>query len=332
MVQQPAPKVAVSRIRDAFSARGSEIKTKDAYNLLAQVWGYKDWATARAALAAPKEAPALVPSEESGFAKRDADIQDWPTWVFCNRGGSPDEPMYVYPAGTRLEALFANRRHWHLIDDRGVPSIELRDSLLDGIDLPLQNLFVGMQVACAYPDSEEYGFPTCANEREVHQFLEDELGWGYYAMDKGQPLVDVTGHCRGDDGAVDWWVEARVHPMVHERLLKEFSPDRLALEQLLETATVSDLLAPVAQPNNGRMALKVRLGAWLLSAEETLPMLVSRLHCVHPDVPVTEQAFPEVHLAPSLSREVATAGALARALEEALDVARCRASGVEVSH
>lgn len=222
MTKHPNPKTAVKLIREAFQTRGAEIQTKAAYNLLAQLWGYKDWPTANAALKADKKQPPV-------FNHVDGTLNDWPVWVFCNQGGSEDEPMFVYPYGVRLENLYANRHHWHLIDDRDTIAVEVPDDLLTPAEQKkLHELFVGQTVASAYPDSEEYGFPACANHREAHLFLSEELGWGYISTEKGMSLVDVEGRCRGDDGATEWWVEARVHPSVHARLLAATTPEIVA--------------------------------------------------------------------------------------------------------
>jgi len=225
MTQQPRPKTAVTLIREAFKAQGSDIQTKEAYHLLAKLWGYKDWPTARAALkqqAKPKPV----------FHHVTGTLDDWPVWVFCNQGGTEEDPMYVYPYGTRLDNLYGNRQHWSLIDDRKTVALEVPDDMLTPAELKrLHELFVGEEVACAYPDSDQYGFPSAANEREVHEFLQHELGWGHLATREGRALVEVHSHCRGDDGMTEWWVQARVHPSVHARLLAATSEEKVALEK-----------------------------------------------------------------------------------------------------
>lgn len=230
MNQQPRPKTAVALIRETFRARGSDIKAKEAYHLLAKLWGYKDWPTARAALK-QQEQPKPVFHHVTGT------LEDWPVWVFCNQGGTEEDPMYVYPYGTRLDNLYGSRRHWSLIDDRKTVALEVPDDMLTPSELKrLHELFVGEEVACEYPDSDEYGFPTAANEREVHEFLQYELGWGHLADGQARSLVDVQSRCRGDDGMTEWWVQARVHPSVHERLLAATSEEKMAQAKAAQQA------------------------------------------------------------------------------------------------
>lgn len=233
----PSPKKAVALIEAAFNARGSDIVTKDAYHLLAQVWGYKDWPTASAALKSTKEsAKAVAPCCVSH-----KDVADWPVWVFCNRGGSEDEPLYIYPFGTRLDHLYGNRRHWSLIDDSKAFCMEVPNHLIGPSDA---RLIVGEEVACEYPDSEEYGIPACASEHSVADFLQEELGFSHVGSDSGRAYVEVTSRCRGDDGMVNWWVQVHVHPSVHARLLSTFTPARCELERAYSELSMQELVGP----------------------------------------------------------------------------------------
>lgn len=330
MTQHPNPKAAVALIRDAFAQRNSAIKTKDAYNLLAQLWGYKDWAVASAMLTTPIEPQLNAPEKATpSFAKTNAFITDWPTVVFCNRGGNEDEPLYMYPLGTQLNRLYGGRDYWHLIDDRKTVSMEVPDFVFDDLGMPLHEAIVGVEIACAYADSDEYGFPSCANEREAHSFLMDELGWGFLAMDDGRPLVEVTSHCRGDDSVTEWWVEARVHPDLYARLAKEFTEARISFETALEATPLNVLLdTPSKEWDAARLALKVRLGAWFMAVGQTpLPEMYSRLlNGYHPSAKLEVAVPPGCVLRADLPAET-TAGVLAQAVGEALEAARARASG-----
>lgn len=232
----PTPKKAVALIEAAFKQRDSDIATKDAYNLLAQLWGHKDWATASAALKKQSAAPAT----DTPTSVLHSEVADWPIWVVTNRGGHEDEPLYIYPYGTRLENLYASRQHWSLINDSTTFSMEVPTTLLTPADA---QRIAGEEVACEYPDSEEYGVPACASEAAVDKFLAEELGFSYLASAQGRPLVEVCGRCRGDDGMTDWWVQIRVHPEVHARLVKTFTPARCEFERAYQTLSLSELLA-----------------------------------------------------------------------------------------
>lgn len=239
----PSPKTAAALIKAAFESNGASIATKEAYGLLAQVWGYKDWPTARAALKKddkPRKADPTKPVCVLHTA-----VQDWPVWVFCNRGQDEDKPLYVYPFGTRLDDLYGSRRHWHLINDQKTPSIELPQDVLSAADA--QNV-VAEEVACAYPDEEEYGVPACASEHSVAGFLTEELGFSYVGNDAGKAYVEVTGRCRGDDGGTEWWVQVRVHPSVHARLSRLMAPARLKFEENYETLSTEALAQAAKDP------------------------------------------------------------------------------------
>lgn len=246
MFAKPEPKQAVKMLREAFEQRSSNIKTKDAYELLARLWGFKDWPTAAASLkngpAAPKAASVV---QEKPFHVTPDAVASWPRLVFANKGGNVDEPLYFYSEGVRLEDLLAgNRRGWSLVNDDEKPSIEVPhlELLLLGNGRWLQDAFVLCEVACEVPSVEEYGLPSVCNEREVHEFAKEELGWSYLATAEGRPLVPVTLRDRGDDGAEWYWAEAAVHPDVHRFLCDEFSPARLAFERAFQGQPVSELV------------------------------------------------------------------------------------------
>lgn len=264
MVSHPNPKAAVALIREAFTSRESSIKTRDAYNLLAQLWGHKDWATAKAVLA---NEPSAQGKEASVFAKPLNYVEGWPTLVFTNRGGHVDEPLYMQAPGVTLEKLYGGPRYWHLINDQKYPTLEVPFEPFEG--KPLQDLLVGEEIACAYWDSEEYGYPMAANEREAHLFLSEELGWGYVADKAGRSLVEVTSRSRGDDGCVEWWVQARVHPELYAQLVKDFSPARWELERLLQNTSMQDLLKLDASAHPGLAQVQQGINACFSQVGET---------------------------------------------------------------
>lgn len=274
----PTPKKAVALIEAAFKDRNSDIVTKEAYHLLAQLWGYKDWATASAALKA--NAPAKVEKPQGPTCLSSTAVADWPAWVFCNRGGNEDEPLYVYPFGTRLDDLYAGRRHWHLINDSKTYCMEMPSELLSPAD---SQLVVGEEVACAYPDSEEYGVPACATDHGVADFLKEELGFSYVGSPEGRSYVEVTGRCRGDDGATEWWVQVRVHPSVHARLLNTFTKDRCEFERDYLAADIPSLIAPGMSGDAVRKGLADVCNQWFSAyGERTLAELCESLYGYHP--------------------------------------------------
>lgn len=320
MVSHPNPKAAVTLIREAFEARESSIQTRDAYNLLAQLWGYKDWATAKSVLdKSPRKAPAAeaTPNEAPSFAKTADYVKDWPTLVFTNQGGNVDDPLYMYGPGVTLDNLYAERRHWHLINDQKYPVLLVPEAPFE--NLALHDVLVGEEIACAYWDSEEYGFPAAANEREAHGFLSEELGWGYLASQKGQSLVEVVSRCRGDDGGVEWWVQARVHPELYAKLVKDFTPARLNLEQLMQEKSLQDLLATDASAHPGLATLQQGIRACFAQVGEyTWRDLLDRLANFLETAPSSNALDEDFVLRPD-DRSLQTAGGLLKRLQDALE-------------
>lgn len=232
MVQLPEPKKAVALIRNAFADKGTKLQTKEAYNLLAQLWGYRDWATYRGMnpkKAGEHEAP-TVKQAPVPYARQASEIADWPTWVVCNRMGDDDEELWLLPYGATIENRLGPRRSWPMLNDRDAVRLTVGFVDPDAGHETFQQFVVATHVACEHSDSDQYGFPMYANDREVAQWLEETMGWGYLADAKGRSLVDVLSHDRGDDGHDDWWVELKVHPAVHERLLTQFEPKNLDFE------------------------------------------------------------------------------------------------------
>lgn len=254
MIAHPTPKVAVKMLREAFEQRSSTIKTKDAYELLAHLWGFKDWATAAASLQV--ETPKV--KAKPNYAVLPETVASWPRLVFANHGGMEDEPMYFYAAGELIRnssktydwGSLAPQRDWSIINDDGYPSIEVPDfdHILKARGLRFHEVFVVETIACNIPCIDRYGFPAVANEREAGGFAEEELGWSYLASRDGSADVEVHARDRGDDGMVEYWVQAAVHPAVYEFLTNEFSPARLSFEKTCQTASIEELLGTKGAP------------------------------------------------------------------------------------
>lgn len=320
MTQSPlTPKKAVALIEAAFKARNSDIVTKDAYHLLAQVWGYKDWPTASAALAAAKPAKKKKPTGPTCLLSKD--MADWPVWVFCNQGGAEDEPLYAYPFGTRLDDLIANRHHWHLIDDSETFCVELPMDVMSPADA---QKVAGEEVACAYPDGEEYGVPACATDHGVEGFLKEELGFSYVGNESGTSYVDVTSRCRGDDGNTEWWVQARVHPEVHARLIAWLSPALCAFEADYASLSLQDLIRPT-EPAKAWEPARAHLadvcGTWFTDyGTWRMGEVLDKLKERHPGANVYH-SLPAGYRLRSRHGN-ATVGELGKALQDALRQAR----------
>jgi len=244
----PVPKKAVALIRSAFSDRGSQIKTKDAYNLLAQLWGYRDWATYRGIHAkdgmpdAPQELP---------FGRTRQEVENWPTWVLYQKYGDDfEEQLWILPFGATFENRMNGRGRWFesLVDTEGGVPFTVGFVEPGAGRETFQDLVVAVHVASEYPRADRYGFPMMANEREVGTWIKDSLGWGYLATEDGHSLVEVTPRDRGDDGGEEWWVEVRVHPKVHERLLTQFHWKNVRFAAVWPGLKLDEVDPPVGDP------------------------------------------------------------------------------------
>lgn len=225
MVHHPEPKKAVALIRNAFANKGVTVQTKEAYNLLAQLWGYNDWATYRGLN--PKDVqPVEVFTPEVAavpFGRERSELEGWQTWVVLNRmNDDGDEDLFILPFGATLEARLNHRHRWPYLDDEGAVPLTVGFTDPSEHREGWQDLVVAVAVASEFPRAENYGYPMHANEREVGKWLEETLGWGYLSS-HNRPAVDVYPHDRGDDGTENWWVEVLVHPSVHARLLTQFA-------------------------------------------------------------------------------------------------------------
>lgn len=263
MVSTPAPKKAVALIREAFACRGGDIRTKDAYDLLARLWGYKDWATycgttgaASGAGKAAKGSPAVAPAS---FARTREELEGWQTWVVCSRlGDDGEEELWLLPAGATLERRLRSRGIFLVDDDDAVP---LESGFTDDQQRQdYKDLVVATAVACEYPRADRYGFPMMANEREVPVWLEQSLGWGYLADAQGRSEVQVYARDRGDDGMECWWAEVLVCPQVHARLLEQFKPGRVRFDAVWPALRLDEPASAAERQDERAMKLRRRLG------------------------------------------------------------------------
>lgn len=250
MQSLPTPKKAVALIRSAFCERNSQIQTKDAYNLLAQVWGFKDWATYRGMH--PKEAESFESADKPQsvpFARSKDEIKGWPTWVVCSRyDDNHEEYLRLLPFGATIENRLGGRHSGIFINDDDAIRLSLGFTDPGERRESFQDLVVATRVASEYPDSGSYGFPMFANECEVAGWLEGTMGWGYLADERGISIVDTLGHDRGDDGLESWWVELCVHPSVHERLLRQFLVENIDFDCIWPRVVLDEAYLEKADP------------------------------------------------------------------------------------
>lgn len=271
MTKKPEPKKAVSLIREAFAAKGVSLQTKEAYNLLAQLEGFKDWATLTGIQG--KQTPAVAVSAPAKaqppvFAHVPEAVADWPRWVIGGRQGDDGEDeLWLLPEGATLEErLQWGRNAWNYVSDcDAVPfTVGFTD---DEHRLVFADLAVGVRVACRVPRVSRYGLPMMASERETHKWLEQVLGWGYVATPGGTSLVDVDFQDTGDDSGESWWVEVAVHPDVHARLQSQFKPENVSFEHVWQHLCVGEPYHRKWDPRGA--ALMERIGGMFNAGTDT---------------------------------------------------------------
>jgi len=216
-IRKPEPKVAVAMLRTAFNDAGAQVQTKVAYDLLARLEGYKNWAHFQAE---NRNKPADERASEPRFGHTEDEVADWPRWVFYTGYDEGEEEFVVMPQGTSIEDVYGNygpQDAGTVVGDLGIENAAQR-----------QRSFVIREVVSWFPRASRYGYPPQANDREVAQWIEDELGWGYLATSQGESLVETTPVDTGDDTVGTYAIEAYVSPQVHERLLAHFEGETSA--------------------------------------------------------------------------------------------------------
>lgn len=212
-IRKPEPKAAVAMLRAAFQDAGADVQMKVAYDLLARLEGYKNWAHYQAENRNKPSAPSMLESPRLG--RTEQEVADWPVWVFYTAWDDGEEAFFVMPFGTRLEDVLDS---YGPDASMGAPDTEEPVSS----DEERRESFVVRQVACWYPRADRYGFPAQANEREVAGWIDDELGWNYLANAQGDCLVEVIPTDTGDDSTGTYALEVSVSPARHELLLACF--------------------------------------------------------------------------------------------------------------
>lgn len=237
-IRKPTPKKAVEMLVSAFTEMGKtgeKLKTKVAYDLLAQLEGYKNWAHASPVLTkaiGPTSKPvtdALVLSEKYGFTA--AEILGWPVFVMFVSDNGVDDDIMVMPPGSTLDNRRSPRGSWTPFDESG--SIILGE-LFDGktfaeVDAKRLSSLVVTESYSVVPRPDRYGVPDFANERGIKDWLLDDLGWNYLALEaKGKdgdclPAVEVNFYDSGDDTSARYWLEVAVAPDIAKKLEQQFA-------------------------------------------------------------------------------------------------------------
>lgn len=232
-VRKPEPKNAVKLIRDAFTqstGTAEGLSVKQAYDLLAHLEGFKNWAHAKAtldrALATVTTSPCVKP--KIGFTEDD--VKGWPVYLVFSgyNDTSYDEVQFVLPRGATFENRRNPRNDWTPFNEDG--AVELPDvfsGIADTTEVDAKRLsgFVVKEIYATVPRAERYGLPMFASEYAAHQWALEDLGWNYLAagadVAKGKQrasAVSVDFSDTGDDTGAKYWMEVAIEPKLAEEL------------------------------------------------------------------------------------------------------------------
>lgn len=206
------PMNAASAARLLQQRSAQVLSLGQAYDVFAQLHGYKNWshyAKAHPRLAAKVASPAGKPVEM---------VRSWSIWcaTFDYDEDTNEEVLRFFPYGSTLQSRWTGRRQPGF-DTSGLMELNVELSA----NQPLSDLLVLESVHAFVPRIEKYGVPPFANEREAGSWAYDELGWGYVATQDGQSHVEVTAQDTGDDSAERVFVQLRVHPSAHAQFMAQ---------------------------------------------------------------------------------------------------------------
>lgn len=223
-VRTPAPQSAAQIILSAVKAATStNFKLKDAYNLLAQVHGFKDWATAKAHLD-------VTPAEELlVYARSSLEIRDWPTFLVTEdrAEASDNDELFLYPLGCTLENMAARRYSGNVVKDLDVELKLLSEFFPKISKAEMAQHVIVEKVWSRVPQIEKYSIPPFSVEALAGQFFSEWYGWGYasfaevpYAslMNGAGSAVECLVVDSGDDSSARWWVQLRISPQLASRI------------------------------------------------------------------------------------------------------------------
>lgn len=224
--RKPAPSTAVKLILEAFSApRESGMATKDAYNLLAKLEGFKDWAHAAPNLSKGKKNTPKKPSLGVDYDT----IKDWPVYtVFPSGEGDYDEEQeffWVLPQGVELDSRVKRYGHFDAEGAKFFPAFRSTKNLQgEALDNCILSSVVVTNIHSVIPRAEKYGIPFYANELGAHDWVVDTLGWNYVAIPTGRGTlrsnIEVSFTDSGDDGGGKFYLQIAVAPEL-AKLLEE---------------------------------------------------------------------------------------------------------------
>ena len=216
-IRKPAPSTAVKLIREAFQqAQGQTLSTKNAYELLARLEGFKDWATASTVLAKTASKAGNQPQPKIGYLS--SEIENWPVYVVCTQEeDSGGESYYVLPQGVLLDDCVHRYGEVDEAHAKPMPNIfEGQNIGAKELAAKILQTFVVTDTFSLVGRPEKYGLPYYANELGVGDWAVESLGWNYLAYDSGKgvlkPAVEVNFYDTGDDGMGRYWLQIAVEP------------------------------------------------------------------------------------------------------------------------
>lgn len=236
-IRKPTPRAAVTLIRAAFTEAqklGAPLSTKNAYELLAHLEGYKNWAHAKAYLDA-RSAKATEPLKRV-YSKEE--LKDWDTFVICSDyDDEGEEQLFVLPLDATLENRANSRDSWVPFDDSGrmpMPDFFVSETVAEQEVLRAKS-FVVKEIFSSVPRVARYGLPLYANELGAMGWVHEELGWsarGYLdKRGKDCSAIEINFCDTGDDSGGRYWMEVAVTPDITRTLkaaFETFVPDAAA--------------------------------------------------------------------------------------------------------
>ena len=206
MIRKPEPSKAVQILRNAFAEAGATLGQAKAYDILAALEGYRNWAHAK-----PHLLTGTAPVAPPDHVDREA-IASWPTAVIWEQGDDDGESETFHILDATLDTVLADK-FGRLA--AGVEPMAWPDEV-KLCDESRRASMVLEEVHAVIPRIDRYGIPTYASEREVGQWATEDMGWRYLGTAE-HPLVRVFCANSGDDGGA-WFAQVRLSPELYSRL------------------------------------------------------------------------------------------------------------------
>lgn len=220
-IRKPEPKKAVSLILSAFQASQEKgrMSTKEAYDLLAHLEGFKNWAHGKMALEkASKEAPPQ-------YWKSKEDIKDWPVFILTERQNETnyDSELWIIP-NAQLDGRVSR---WGIVKDEDAVLMPDCTEEMDNAtkETWLRENLCLLRIYSNVPNTDKYGLPYFANELGLAEWCKDYLGYSYLGAGEGKHdcFAPCDFHDTGDDSGAVWWAEVAIHPEVAKELLAKLA-------------------------------------------------------------------------------------------------------------